>query len=490
MSGASDENPTLSSVRAPVERLAGEGSPALVILVDGEAPLEPGDLIALKGVSLLEFGRGAQRRISAGAAIGDVRLADRFMSTRHARLAVQGQSLVLEDLGSKNGTLVNGRRISRQALVDGDLIELGHTVLAYRENLAVKDDAESEPVPGFATFSPEFAERRDKLRALAPSPVSVLVRGETGTGKELMARGVHQLSGARGAFVAVNCGALPAGLLESELFGYRKGSFSGAMKDHVGLVRAAEGGTLFLDEIGDLPLGAQASLLRVLQEREVLPIGEVRPVKVDFRLVSATHRDLDALVAAGDFRQDLYARISGFVLDLPPLRRRREDLGLLLRAMLRRLGDVAKGARFGTDALLALYRYDWPLNMRELEKYLEAALVLAGAGGSAVRVSHLPDVVQRGSGGAVGAEGATSPSSSGARTPAAPAGPAGPNAPAGPAAALSADDLARKVELEALLKEHRGNITAVAEAMGKARVQIRRWMKRYGLSKDGGGEDE
>jgi transcriptional regulator with GAF, ATPase, and Fis domain len=488
MSATSEDLPTLSSVRDSAESLPGEGAPQFVILMDGEAPLQPSQAIPLAGIAALEFGRGAERKVSTGMPIGDVRLADRFMSTRHARLSVQGARFVLEDLGSKNGTVVNGERRASHELQDGDFIELGHTVLVFRDHLAAGQDPEAkELVPGLATFSAEFAARRDKLKALAPSPVSVLVCGETGTGKELMARAVHQLSGAAGGFVAVNCGALPASLLESELFGYRKGAFSGALKDHVGLVRAAEGGTLFLDEIGDLPLPAQAALLRVLQEREVLPIGETRPVKVDFRLVSATHRDLEGLVTVGEFRQDLYARISGFILDLPPLRRRREDLGLLLRAMLRRMGDdVAQKARFGTDALLALYRYDWPLNMRELEKYLEAAIVLAGD--KPVRASHLPDSLRRGSSErlpAVPASGASNPMlpTPGVATLPSPASkdrppPSPPNAP------LSEEDQARKLELEALLKEHRGNVTAVANAMGKARVQIRRWMKRYGLSRE------
>jgi len=469
MSSTSEEFPTLSSVKDSLETLTREGSPQLIVVMDCEAPLELSTAIPLRGVAAVEFGRGSTRKIS-GQAICDVRLADRFMSTRHARLSVQGQRFVLEDLGSKNGTIVNGKRLPTHVLQDGDFIELGHTILIFRDNLAPCVSEEEADVAGLATFSPEFAHRRDRLKALAPSPVSVLVRGETGTGKEVMARCVHQLSGATGAFVAVNCGALPGGLLESELFGYRRGSFSGAMKDHQGLVRAAEGGTLFLDEIGDLPLPAQAALLRVLQEREVLPIGEVKPVKVDFRLISATHRDLETLVTTGDFRQDLYARISGFILDLPPLRQRREDLGLLVRAILRRVAGAGAGAaRFGTDAALAMYRYDWPLNIRELEKYLEAALVLAGSG--QIRASHFPDIVQKSN-----AERERTPSAATAVAKSLPA-----SLPPQP---LSAEDTQRKAELEALLREHRGNVTAVANAMGKARVQIRRWMKRYGLSRE------
>jgi transcriptional regulator with GAF, ATPase, and Fis domain len=474
----SEDFPTLSSASDPNEIFARGGAPRLVILLDCESPMQPSEVITLTGVAAVEFGRGTTRSVSSDSAVRDVRLADRFMSTRHARLTVRGQQFRLEDLGSKNGTIVNGRKQAIHNLAYGDIIELGHTVLMFDDNPATAVNEDPNQVFGFATFSAEFAERLDKLKSIAPSPVSVLVHGETGTGKEVMARSIHQLSGVPGEFVAVNCGALPAGLLESELFGYRKGAFSGAAKDHAGLVRAADEGTLFLDEIGDLPLSAQAALLRVLQEREVLPIGEVRPIKVRFRLVSATHRDLEALVAVGDFRQDLYARMSGFVLDLPPLRRRRVDIGLLVRAMLRHMGgEAATTTRFATDAVLALCRHDWPLNMRELEKCLEAAVVLAGSG--PVRASHLPDSVQR----SITVERAAATSS-----PSPPSVPGDtkkdrepPKLAGGP---MSAQDEVRKVELEALLKEHGGNITAVAMAMGKARVQIRRWIKRYGLSRD------
>src|SRR5262249_43364073 len=159
------------------------------------------------------------------------------------------------------------------------------------------------------------------------STIPVQVRGDSGTGKELVSREVHRRSARTGAFVAVNCGALPTGLVESELFGFRKGAFSGATEDREGLVRAASAGTLFLDEIGDLPAPSQAAFLRVLQERAVLPVGGTSPIPVDFRLISATHRNLDELAANGKLREDLLARLSGFRIDLPRLKHRLEDLG-------------------------------------------------------------------------------------------------------------------------------------------------------------------
>ena len=207
-----------------------------------------------------------------------------------------------------------------------------------------------------------------------------------------MARAIHELSGRRGAFVGVNCGALPQALIEDELFGHRRGAFTGAVDDRPGLVRSAEGGTLFLDEIGELPAASQVAFLRVLQEREVVPLGSDRPIKVDIRLCAATLRDLDELVASGRFRRDLHARLFDLTIELPPLRERRADLGLLVRALLARIPGGA-GARFAPAALRALVRHDWPSNIRELEKALRGAV--ARASGEAIELRHLPEAARR-----------------------------------------------------------------------------------------------
>jgi transcriptional regulator with GAF, ATPase, and Fis domain len=272
---------------------------------------------------------------------------------------------------------------------------------------------------------------------------------------------VHQLSGRRGAFVAVNCGALPDTLIETELFGYRKGAFSGAAEDRPGLIRSADQGTLFLDEIGDLPGPSQAPLLRVLQEREVTPVGATRPVPVDLRVVAATHRDLPALVDAGTFRNDLWARLSGFKMVVPPLRERRDDLGLLVSALLRRrVGAEAESVGLAPRAARALFFHDWPLNVRELEKCVASGLVLSR--GAPVGLEHLPEAIQQ--------------SAAQPRPAAASAEPA--DQP------LSEDEQRLRERIIALLKEHKGNIAAVARAMGKARMQIHRWVKRYGIEPD------
>jgi transcriptional regulator with GAF, ATPase, and Fis domain len=278
----------------------------------------------------------------------------------------------------------------------------------------------------------------------------VVLYGPTGSGKELAARALHQLSGRAGAFVAVNCGSIAKTLVETELFGYRKGAFSGADEDRPGLMRTADKGTLFLDEIADLPLGSQSVLLRALQESEVLPVGATRPVKIDVRVLAATHYDLPRLVEQGGFRADLFARVSGFTVRLPPLRERREDLGLLTGVILRRIAaDLVDRISLTPEAASALFAHDWPRNVRELEKCLATAVVLAA--GQPIDLPHLPDWAQ------VKHE---------APLPAPPA---------------SEAELRKREELLTLLKEHHGNVSSIARSLGKARMQVQRWLKRYGI---------
>jgi two-component system response regulator AtoC len=227
---------------------------------------------------------------------------------------------------------------------------------------------------------------------VAQYDTTVLITGESGTGKELVARGIHQKSGRAGKpFLAVNCGGMPASLLESELFGYVKGAFTGAEKDRNGIFQEANGGTLFLDEIGELPPEAQVKLLRVLQEREVRPVGGVRTVRVDVRVLAATARDLEEEVAAGRFREDLFYRLNVIRLHVPPLRERMEDLPLLCTRLLDRI--AAKLDRQPPElppaTLAALLRHRWPGNVRELENALERAMVLAD--GNVILPEHLPE---------------------------------------------------------------------------------------------------
>ena len=220
----------------------------------------------------------------------------------------------------------------------------------------------------------------EQVRAVADSEASVLLLGESGTGKELVARALHWSSSRRsGPFVAVNCAAVPESLLESELFGHEKGAFTGADRKHVGLFAAAHGGTLFLDEVGDLPLAMQAKLLRAIQEKAVRPVGGAETLQLDLRLVTATNRDLAALVPEGKFREDLYYRLAVIPIRLPALRERPEDIPLLgehfLRDASERLGKRLAG--FAADALEWMREYRWPGNVRELENVVERAAVLA-----------------------------------------------------------------------------------------------------------------
>jgi DNA-binding NtrC family response regulator len=249
--------------------------------------------------------------------------------------------------------------------------------------------------PALVGHSPAIIQVMKTLARVAPSQASVLVMGETGTGKELVARTIHHFSDrADRRFVAVNCSALAEGLLESELFGHVKGAFTGASAARPGLFREADRGTLFLDEIGDISPGLQARLLRALQEHEIVPVGAETAVKVDVRVLAATHRDLPALVRDGRFREDLYYRLNVVTLVLPPLRERRQDIPLLLDHFLRSLavrhgrGPVA----VDTEAQRRLLGYDWPGNIRELQNVLERAVLLAEQ--DVIGPEHLPAEVR------------------------------------------------------------------------------------------------
>jgi two-component system response regulator GlrR len=232
---------------------------------------------------------------------------------------------------------------------------------------------------GIVTRSPRMEDLLRQARLVADSDASVLIFGDSGTGKELLARAIHRASRRADApFVAVNCGAIPEPLLESELFGHARGAFSGAVQAHKGLFQAADGGSIFLDEIGDMPLALQVKLLRVLQEGEVRPVGSTASVPVDVRVISATHRDLDAQKAAGEFREDLYYRLNVVSLNLPPLADRREDIPLLATHFLRKLAERYRKSvpSLAPDAMALLISAPWPGNVRQLLNLLEQAVAL------------------------------------------------------------------------------------------------------------------
>jgi len=230
---------------------------------------------------------------------------------------------------------------------------------------------------------------------VAPTDSTVLLQGESGTGKEVVARYIHEMSGRTGKpFLSVNCGALPESLLESELFGHVKGSFTGAVKDKTGLIAAAMGGTFFLDEVGEMTPATQVKLLRTLQQREVLPVGATEAIPVDARVIAATNRDLERDVKTGQFRSDLYYRLNVIAIHLPPLRQRREDIPLLVEAFLTRAKDPNKSV--SAEAMSAMCEYDWPGNVRELENALERASIVTS--GPVIMPDALPERVTSKSG--------------------------------------------------------------------------------------------
>ncbi|HEV2105356.1 MAG TPA: sigma-54 dependent transcriptional regulator [Candidatus Eisenbacteria bacterium] len=230
---------------------------------------------------------------------------------------------------------------------------------------------------------------------VADSEATIMIQGESGTGKELIAREIHYRSRrANGPFVSINCGAIPRDLLESNLFGHMKGSFTGAVKDTPGLLQVAEGGTFFLDEVGETPLATQVKLLRALQEREIIPVGGTQPVKIDCRLVAATNVDLEKEVAEGRFRADLFFRLNVIPLRMPPLRQRRDDIPLLVDHFLRRHAREGEPKTVSKEAMEVLLKYDWPGNVRELENVMERALILDEGG--VIGPEDLPDKIRFG----------------------------------------------------------------------------------------------
>jgi hypothetical protein len=467
--GVARDDATITSVSLA---RTGEADPAaqpyLVVLAVSDDLHVPSSRHLLGTVDEVRFGRGPRSvtRTTIGMTrVLEIRIPDPWMSGSHGRLLRGPVGWVLDDPRSKNGAVVNAH-VTRQAIVtDGALIELGHTFLLFCEqpveDAAAEDLIDGElgaALPALATFVGPLANGFAALNRLATTGVSIVLLGETGTGKEVIARALHTLSGRTGAFMAVNCGALPAALIEAELFGHRRGAFTGAVGERIGLVRSAEGGTLFLDEIGELPPASQTAFLRVLQEREVVPVGDDHPVKVDVRLCAATHRDLSGLVERGAFRDDLFGRISGFTLPLPPLYQRRADFGLLLRALLAGIPGAGT-VQFAPAALRSLLSHRWPLNIRALEKTLLTAVTLASDG--VIQPAHLVELMRR-----------------------PPSDPAVAMPPAPPALRDSRDEALRE-RLVGLLTVHRGNVVAVSREIGTRRTQIYRWARRLAIDLDG-----
>ncbi len=394
----------------------------------------------------LTIGRGDEL-LGAGA-LDDVRI-----SRNHCQVTLEATTLMVRDMDSLNGTFVNDRRTLERPLDEGDLLSVGPVLFLRHDTVP----AGPRKHPYLVGGSPTLQRVIESIRAVAPYRTTALILGESGTGKELVARSIHDQSGRKGPLLMVNCGGMPDGLLHSELFGHAKGAFSGANTERQGLIEAANSGTLFLDEVGDASANLQASLLRFLQEGEVRRVGTNRTRRVDTRVIAATNRDLPAMVAAGEFREDLYARLSGWVISVPPLRDRKEDIPALVKHFSARTGGPKRISRRLVEAML---QYSWPRNVRELEGVVKRAVIESRGTG---RLRLTPPIEDALSEAPVKRRQGTAREATVRKRMSAPP---------------DADELYR------LLEEARGNVRRVAQDLGVARTTAYRWIKEMNLDLD------
>jgi transcriptional regulator with PAS, ATPase and Fis domain len=387
----------------------------------------------------------------------DVRLTGSDVSRRHAvlRRGPGGTGTTIADLRSRNGVRVNGRLVAEAPLGPGDVVRLGGWIGIVTASSGLFEEI-APALWGGAALQAALT----PLRQAAASDLPIVLEGETGCGKEVATRALHRWSGRSGPLVAVNCAALPEGLAEGELFGYRRGAFTGADRASPGYFRGSDGGTLLLDEVSDLPLALQAKLLRVLEERAVQPLGETRPVPIDVRVVVAGQQPLMEVMRAGRFRADLLARLDGLTVRLPPLRARREDVLPMFSRLLEAHGQ---GQPPAIDVELAerLCLHDWPFNVRELVLLARRLLTLHG-GESTLHAEHLPRRI---------VEGLDLPAPNSAGKPVDHALPAAP---------ASARPMAEPVELPALvaaLRTSGGNVARAAAILGISRQRAYRLME-------------
>jgi hypothetical protein len=305
------------------------------------------------------------------------------------------------DLGSRNGSWVDGHEAKGgwHPFRDGSIVRIGDVLLVYESGHTLGEgdapDVSRKDVPGEAMTVRRL---RAAMTRAAPDVSPALIIGETGTGKELIAKEIHRLSGRPGAFVAINCATLGEQLIESQLFGHVKGAFTGAANDHEGLFRAAEGGSLFLDEIGEMPMSLQPKLLRAIQEREVMAVGSTKAVQVDVRVVAATHKNLAERARSGEFRQDLYARLALWELPVPSVRERRSDIirwiDLMIEIWNQERGTETLPLDFTADAAETLLSMEWPENLRGLNRFVHEMASRGGKG--RIRRGDLPEWIHGG----------------------------------------------------------------------------------------------
>jgi len=359
-----------------------------------DAPPERASLIVMMNGVCQAHALGARSLTIGRAAPADIVIPEPSLSRVHARFQLEERALRVVDLGSRNGTWIAGERIHDALLAPGMTAQVGPALVSLQLQASAATRPKSEAAAVLRSSAPEQMVRRSRamlqlhetVHRAAQHRISVLLFGETGTGKELIATALHERSPRRnGPFKVVNCAAIPEALVESVLFGHVKGAFTGAARDQVGAFAQAHGGTVFLDEIGELSRDAQAALLRVLDTHRFCPIGASHEVEVDVRMVAATHRDLESMTRSGSFRLDLYHRLKGMVLQIPPLRERREEIEPLARHFLQRAGSKLE---LSTDALACMHAYTWPGNVRELRNVIERAIVVSN--GQQIGVEDLP----------------------------------------------------------------------------------------------------
>lgn len=436
------------------------GTLALVGNPEDVKSLASGRLLTLSGAGA-EIGR----RPPPGRMRTVVRLADRSVSSYHAQITSLSEGFIIEDKGSTNGTIVDGRPVTKPTpLREGAVLFLGSQVLVFRtmthaEIAAVEADI-AVPFAPVATLCPALALTCAKLRLLAPSRTELFLQGKTGVGKEVFANAIHVSSGRKGRLMAINCAALPRELVESELFGYERGAHSTANERKPGLIEAAQGGTLFLDELAEMPLDVQSKLLRFLQDRKYMPVGSTRVETADVRIIAASS-SVSGQTGAPKIQDALLGRLGAQPIQLPALADRLEDLGRLVAYF------VSAGGcdrLLGEQAFRALFRYDWPYNVRELQKVIAEAQLLS-RGAPSIRLEDLPPAI----GDAM--EDVLAPSILTSQISARPA----------PGSAARRP-LPSATELRGLLQQFQGNVSHVSNHLDRQWAVISRALQRYGIN--------
>ncbi|MCE9578116.1 MAG: sigma 54-interacting transcriptional regulator [Deltaproteobacteria bacterium] len=424
--------------------------------------------------------------IRIGARRGnDVQLTDAKVSGLHCEIRLDDRGYRLRDLDSTNGTFVAGLRINDVYIQPGTLIAVGSTRMKF-EPLGESVEVELSDRDRFGSMIGRSVKMRElfaRLEKLAASDATVLVSGETGVGKELVAESLHELSPrAKGPFVVLDCGSIPPNLIESELFGHERGAFTGATSSYVGAFERAHGGTLFLDEIGELPLGMQPKLLRVLESREVRRIGATKTNPIDIRVVAATNRDLGVEVNRGRFREDLFYRLAVARVIVPPLRERKDDIPLLIEHILTTTPG-GEHAYIAPETIELMMKHDWPGNVRELRNVIERAVLLSETPQQDAlrRAPQAPARPEQGT--------ASTPSTTMSQTGLAMSVPIDVAVPF-KAAKQNVINEFEKRYVSRLLEQHGGNISAAARAAGIDRMSIHKMLHRLGLANPGRDEDD